>query len=131
KHHKHSYYVIRNSDHLSGFTDHEIEMVALAARYHRKSTPSAKHPEFAALRPRDQEAVRTMAGILRVAIGLDRTHAGLVTGLRATVTDDDVAIEIDTAPEADVSLELYTVNERKGLLEEVLARPLRVAPKAG
>ncbi len=78
KHHKHTYYVIRNSDHLSGFTDHEIEMIALVARYHRKSAPSAKHPEFAALRPRDQQAVRALAGILRVAIGLDRTHGGRV-----------------------------------------------------
>src|SRR5690606_20890465 len=27
-HHKHSYYVIRNSEHLNGFTDHEIEVIA-------------------------------------------------------------------------------------------------------
>src|SRR5262249_46255459 len=57
KHHKHTYYVIRNSDQLSGFTDHEIELIAQIARYHRKSAPSAKHPEFAALRAADQEMV--------------------------------------------------------------------------
>ena len=126
KHHKHSYYVIRNSDQLSGFTDHEIEMVALVARYHRKSAPSAKHAEFAALRPQDQASVRTMAAILRVAIGLDRTHAGLVTAIRTRREAKTLVIEAVPRDGADLSLELYTAAERKELLEEVLGRPVVV-----
>jgi len=126
KHHKHSYYVIRNSDQLSGFTDHEIELVALVARYHRKSAPSAKHTEFALLRPQDQESVRTMAAILRVAIGLDRTHAGLVTGVRCRREGKTLVIEAMAQPGADLSLELYTATERQGLLEDVLGRPVAV-----
>jgi len=126
KHHKHSYYVIRNSDHLSGFTDHEIEMVALVARYHRKSAPSPKHPEFAALLPRDQQTVRTLAGLLRVTIGLDRTHAGLVTSIRSRMQDGVLVVEAVAAPGTDLSLELYTATERKGLLETVLECPVRI-----
>jgi exopolyphosphatase/guanosine-5'-triphosphate,3'-diphosphate pyrophosphatase len=126
KHHKHSYYVIRNSDHLSGFTDHEVEMIALVARYHRKSAPSAKHAEFAALRPDDQATVRALAGVLRVAIGLDRTHAALVTGLRVGRRGKAVVIEAASRPGADLGLELYTANERKALLEEVIGRPVRI-----
>src|SRR5690606_16740324 len=53
-HHKHSYYVIRNSEHLTGFTDREIELIAQVARYHRKSAPRKKHPEFAVLDRDDQ-----------------------------------------------------------------------------
>ena len=67
--------------------------------------------------PRDQEAVRTMAGILRVAIGLDRTHAGHVTGLRAHTRRRTLVIEVDHDEGADISLELYTANERRELLE--------------
>ena len=84
EHHKHSYYVIRNSDRLAGFTDHEIELIALVARYHRKSAPKAKHVEYARLRPDDQERVRALAGILRVAIALDRSHDGRVGKVRVT-----------------------------------------------
>ena len=51
-HHKHSYYVIRNSEHLMGFTDREIELIAQVARYHRKGRPAEKHAEFAALAAR-------------------------------------------------------------------------------
>ena len=39
QHHLHSYYVIRNSERLTGFTDTEIEIIAQIARYHRKSAP--------------------------------------------------------------------------------------------
>ena len=57
KHHKHSYYVIRNSDHLTGFTDHEIELIALVARYHRKSAPEAQARRVRrASDPADQDA---------------------------------------------------------------------------
>lgn len=125
-HHKHSYYVIRSSDHLAGFTDHEIELIALVARYHRKSTPKAKHPEFARLRPEDQELVRTLAGLLRVAIGLDRTHAGLVASLVLAPDGDPLVIEVTGRPGADLALELFTARERRGLLEEVLGRSVEL-----
>ncbi len=82
QHHKHSYYLIRNSDRLVGFTDGEIELVALIARYHRRSSPRASHPEWTALEADEQRIVAVCAGILRIAIGLDRGHRGLVEGVR-------------------------------------------------
>lgn len=80
RHHLHSYYVIRNSD-LVGFTDHEIELIALIARYHRKGTPKPSHNDFANLSEAEQQLIIFLAGILRVAIGLDRSHDGRVTRL--------------------------------------------------
>jgi exopolyphosphatase/guanosine-5'-triphosphate,3'-diphosphate pyrophosphatase len=123
QHHKHSYYVIRNSEHLTGFTDREIELIAQVARYHRKSAPKRKHEEFARLGAEDQQAVRTLAGLLRVAIALDRTHQGLVASIDREDRDGEVVgFVVTPADEADLSLELYTAEERKGLLEEVLDR---------
>ena len=90
-HHKHSYYVIRNSELLTGFTDREIELIAQVARYHRKSAPRRKHPEFAALDREDQRRVRVLAGLLRVAVGLDRNHAARVTSVARRVADGDGA----------------------------------------
>ncbi len=133
KHHKHSYYVIRNSDHLTGFTDHEIELIALIARYHRKSAPKDSHPEFKALRSPDQEVVRACAGILRIAIGLDRTHNSLVDELRVGFSGKVDAPKgftftvVPHDPDADLSLELYTAADRKSLLESVLGAPVTVA----
>ena len=126
-HHKHSYYVIRNSELLSGFTDREIELIAQVARYHRKSLPSEKHSEFAALDPEDQHRVRVLAGLLRMAVGLDRNHAGRVSGLSCrTSPDGALVVDVEPAPGADVSLELYSANQRTDLLSEVLGRPVKV-----
>ncbi len=129
RHHKHSYYVIRSSDRLTGFTDHEIELIALTARYHRKSPPKDAHPEFAALQPDEREVVRTLAGLLRVAIALDRTHAALVDSVSCEVTGKrkERTLVIEAVPcraDADLSLELYSANERKDLLADVLGLPV-------
>lgn len=126
KHHHHSYYVIRNSE-LTGLTDHEIELIAQIARYHRKSEPKTSHAPFAALSRDDQQLVRLLAGILRVAIGLDRCHERRVAGVRVTERSGRITIEV--RPDGvDIALELYAANERKDLLERVLDRRIELMP---
>ncbi len=126
-HHLHSYYVIRNSERLTGFTDHEVELIAQIARYHRKSAPKASHEAFAHLRAGDQRTVRTLAGILRVAAALDRTYAGLVQSVSCELEGDALVLRVD-AGDADVDLELYTAEDRKGLLEQALGTEVRIEP---
>ncbi len=127
KHHKHSYYVIRNSERLVGFADDEIEVIAQVARYHRKSAPKLRHPEYAALDHDDQQVVRTLAGLLRVAIGLDRSHRQLVDGLQVDTSGKRVVVGVVPTDGADLSLEIYDANERTTLLADVLGRPVEVA----
>ena len=115
-HHKHSYYVIRNSEQLTGFTDHEIELIAVIARYHRKSLPTEKHREFAALSKGDKQLVRTLAGMLRIAIGLDRRHAAAVESLRVFIHEGRLEIEALPAPGSDLDVAIYAANERSKLL---------------
>ncbi|WP_019011831.1 Ppx/GppA phosphatase family protein [Deinococcus aquatilis] len=74
-HHKHSAYLIRHAE-LRGFGPHDIERIAQVARYHRKSLPKPSHPEFMALPATDRALVSRLSAILRVADGLDRSHAG-------------------------------------------------------
>jgi exopolyphosphatase/guanosine-5'-triphosphate,3'-diphosphate pyrophosphatase len=130
-HHKHSYYVIRNSELLTGFTDREIELIAQVARYHRKSAPRKKHPEFASLRREDQQRVRVLAGILRVAVGLDRNHARRVTGVRVAEDAGRLVIGATPAPGQDVSLELYAAGTRSDLLADALDLPVDVVETDG
>jgi exopolyphosphatase / guanosine-5'-triphosphate,3'-diphosphate pyrophosphatase len=125
KHHIHSYYVIRNSE-LTGLTDAEIEIIAQIARYHRKSAPKAGHAEFGRLSPEDQRLVKTLAGILRVAIGLDRSHDGRVRSVMAQMRNDRLVVEAVGKRGKEISLELYTANERSDLLEEVLGQRVAI-----
>lgn len=131
-HHKHTYYVIRNTDHLMGFTDREIELVAQIARYHRKSAPSEdKHPEFAALHESDRAIVRAASALLRVAIGIDRNHDGSVE--QATVHDEGAAVRIELrgAAGVDLSLEQYSAESRSQSLVACLGVPVTVEVAGG
>jgi exopolyphosphatase / guanosine-5'-triphosphate,3'-diphosphate pyrophosphatase len=126
-HHKHSYYVIRNSELLTGFTDREIELIALVARYHRKSVPRRKHAEFAALDGDDQQRVRVLAGLLRVAVGLDRNHGARVASVSCRDGDaGGLVVEVTPEPGADISLELHAANGRVDLLTEAVGGPVVV-----
>lgn len=127
KHHKHSYYLIRNSDRLVGFTDQEIEVVAQIARYHRKSAPKASHPDWVLLDEDEQRTVLAAAAVLRVAIGLDRSHRQVVRALSVHERKDALVLVVEPATsDADLSLELYAATERTGLLEQILGRPVVV-----
>ncbi len=125
-HHKHSYYVIRNSEQLTGFTQAEIELISVVARYHRKSMPTEKHLEYAQLDADDKRRVQVLAGLLRVAIGLDRRHAGSVRIVRVVVDGDRVVVEPVPDDDADITLEIYAANERSALLAEALDRDIVV-----
>jgi len=129
KHHLHSYYVIRNSERLLGFTDGEIEIIAQVARYHRKSGPKSSHSEFARLRPHDQQVVRILAALLRVAIGLDRSHKGVVTDVEARL--EPPGLELRVHAEGDANLDIYAASERRDLLEAVLEMPVTLVPALG
>jgi exopolyphosphatase/guanosine-5'-triphosphate,3'-diphosphate pyrophosphatase len=124
RHHLHSHYLIRNTDLLTGFTAREVELVALIARYHRKSAPKPRHPEFAALDDADQQRVRVLAGLLRIAVGLDRSRDGVVKSVsveRAGKQGDRKVLKLllDTGGN-DAEVEVYAAEARTGLLEDAL-----------
>lgn len=134
-HHQHTYYIVRNSEQLTGFTDHELELLAQVARYHRRSHPSPRHEEFARLDADDQRRVSVLAGLLRVAIGLDRGHQGSVEDVVVSMSDGPPPIEQPQAradrpwlilrpvaahSDLDLDLEIYSAQERSALLAEAL-----------
>ncbi len=134
QHHKHSYYLIRNSDRLVGFTDGEIELVALIARYHRRSAPKPSHPEWMALEPDEQRLVSVAAGILRIAIGLDRGHRGLVRAVKVDHKGSKIRVVGTLAPGATVdeaALEAFAAEERVVLLADELAAAVSIELVAG
>ncbi len=139
-HHKHSYYVIRNTEHLMGFTDSEIELIALIARYHRKSAPTERHPEFAALHSEDQERVRGLAALLRTAIGLDRNHDERVAEVRVEMNEtasakrksrEAVTLILSPTDDRPLDLEIYAAQERSTELSGLLGRAVEVAVSDG
>jgi exopolyphosphatase/guanosine-5'-triphosphate,3'-diphosphate pyrophosphatase len=92
KHHKHSFYIIANSE-IVGLSPEERLLVACVARYHRKSGPAADHEEFMALAKKDRAAIRGLAAILRIADALDKEHAGAIRGIICQVENGRLTIQ--------------------------------------
>ncbi|MCA9491093.1 MAG: Ppx/GppA family phosphatase [Myxococcales bacterium] len=122
-HNKHGAYLIRNSR-LHGFTAPEIDLLALVVRYHRGGKPKPEHPEMATLSPDDQQKVRVLAGILRVADGLDRSHSQPVSRIEVELGDGRVLLRAFAVKEAH--LERWATERRKDLLESALRQDVRV-----
>ncbi len=72
-HHKHSRYLIANSD-LFGLSRKDTEFVALIARYHRRAVPKPAHLDYMALSRADRLIIVKLAALLRVADALDQNH---------------------------------------------------------
>src|SRR5262249_14478881 len=96
RHHKHSYYLIRNGD-LRGFEPDEIEKIALIARYHRQAAPKRDHDGFGDLKRRARKKVRALAAMLRLAERLDRSHAPIRSSLDPRDRGADDLPQIRTA----------------------------------
>ncbi|MFY9341458.1 MAG: Ppx/GppA phosphatase family protein [Planctomycetota bacterium] len=129
-HHKHSQYLIQSSD-LVGLSDEERQIVALLARYHRKSPPLREHAEFMALRRRERMQVERLAAILRLADALDRQHAGVVRGVSVAIREERVDLQPILAGDAHtrLTLEAKAVEEKGGLFAQVFGRrPVLVPP---
>jgi len=123
KHHKHALYLIRNAD-LKGFTEDEIEVMANVARYHRRSTPKARHKHFDKL-PKDQKKrVKKLSAIIRIADGLDRSHYQNVRSMNVIKTSENITIEIFT--EEDPQLEIWGAMRKNLLLEEVTGKTVDI-----
>lgn len=125
QHHKHSYYLIRNSE-LLGFNENEIELIANVARYHRKSNPKMKHENFVKLDTEMQDKVRKLAGILRLADTLDRSHKSVVHNLAIRIEDKTLVISIWTKNNIEPSLEIWGVNLRKELFESAFGLNVKI-----
>ncbi|HVQ29938.1 MAG TPA: Ppx/GppA phosphatase family protein, partial [Vicinamibacteria bacterium] len=122
-HHKHTYYLIKNGD-LRGFDPGEIEVLANVARYHRRGHPRRKHPGYGGLPRGARRSVQVLAGLLRVADALDRSHKQTVRRLALSERGEVMRIQVEAR--GDCELELWGVGGRTALLEEVLGRRIRV-----
>lgn len=122
-HHKHSREMIRHAD-LPGFSFRETEIIAQVARYHRRSAPKDRHGDFKSLSEADQSAVRRLAGILRVADGLDRSHSQHVTRVRARFGSGHVSLEANGAQ--DLSADMKAAMVKSDLLRDVLGTTFEI-----
>lgn len=124
RHNRHTYYLVKNAE-LLGFDPLEIEIIAQAARGHRKPAARLDSPEFRALSPPKRHLVRSLAAILRLADALDRSHFSVVKDIRIRRSPDRFTVTVDAA-RGQADLELWTCERRSDLLAKLLSRQVTV-----
>ena len=123
QHHKHSYHLILHSG-LAGFAPRELQLIANVARYHRGSKPKKKHANFQQLPPDDQQKVRQMAAILRLAGGLDRSHSGMVRDVH--VRKNSECLEMFVAAAENPEVDLWGARRRSKMFQKVFGTRLAI-----
>lgn len=118
-HHKQSMQRILDDTTLP-LSQEERTIVALVARYHRKSLPDPSHPVYDGLSETQRGVVDRLAALLRMADGLDRSHSEAVASL--SVTLNDTQVEIRCGAQGDIAEELLYGKAKADLFERVFGR---------
>ena len=126
-HHKHSEYLILNSE-IFGLDRLDVAVVAQVARYHRHAMPSLDHPGYAALGIDERIRVCKLAAILRVADALERTHAQRVSQIEILVGHDKLRLRLPGL--ADTAVERLAMASKADLFEQVFGLSVIVEENA-
>lgn len=122
-HHKHSAYLIRNSE-LIGFTEEQRNVIAAVARYHRGALPKEKHFEMTVLNPKIHSVVMKLGGILRLADSLDRSYDSRVKNLDINIYRTKISINLQSNKTCE--REIQTAREKSELFELAFDSQLKI-----
>jgi exopolyphosphatase/guanosine-5'-triphosphate,3'-diphosphate pyrophosphatase len=123
RHHKHSYYLVANSD-LPGFTLNERELVANLCRYHRKTLPAPEHSNLQLLDTEGRRAVSYLIPILRLADSLDRSHGQRIRSAEVRQRESDFVIALNVPADTDIDLEFWAAERLAEIFRQVYNRPI-------
>jgi exopolyphosphatase / guanosine-5'-triphosphate,3'-diphosphate pyrophosphatase len=120
-HHKHSAYLVANSD-MPGFTDHERLTIAALCRFHRKSMPQTRHTVYQVLDNESKRVVMSLTPLLRMADALDRGHDQKVRDVNSVLRNGAINLLVES--DQDTDLEIWAAAEAAKTFREVYAKPI-------
>jgi len=122
-HHKHSFYVVSNSD-IAGFTERERLLVACLCRYHRKTLPSPVHPAYQALSAEEKRTLLLLTPILRLADNLHRSREQRIRAVECRMRDGAVVLQVHASHSID--LEQWAAERAGEAFRQIYNRPISV-----
>ena len=122
-HHKHSHYVVVNSD-MPGFTEHERMLIANLCRYHRKSLPNPMHSSYQSLTAEEKRQLTLMIPIMRLADNLVRSHEQRIESVDCLLQNGEVVLQVHS--HGNIDLEQWGAERAAEAFQQVYNRPLKV-----
>ena len=117
-HHRHGAYLVANGR-LRGFAPDEVQLLAATARWHRRGNPTAGDE----LPLVDDDKLRRLCALLRLADGLDRGRASVIDDIDVRVGPSLVVVRVGAHHDAE--LELWGARRKRDLAEEVFDRKFK------
>jgi exopolyphosphatase/guanosine-5'-triphosphate,3'-diphosphate pyrophosphatase len=125
-HHRHTYYIIANSE-ILGYTPQQRRIIGSIARYLGKSHPTPGDGPMSALSPEEQENVEKASVLLRIARALNMARSRSVGKVAVTARSGKVAMKLTPRGKASVDLEVWSIEKDRAYFREVFGRELSVA----
>jgi exopolyphosphatase / guanosine-5'-triphosphate,3'-diphosphate pyrophosphatase len=122
-HHKHSEYLIANSE-IFGLNRNEIALVSQIARYHRRSIPRSSHPAYMAFSRESRVVVNKLAALLRVADALIRGHRRRASDIQFQRRGDELIVSLPRG--RDMLLEERAMDTKGDLFEDIFGAKIRL-----
>ena len=115
-HHRHSQYIILNSE-IFGLSRQDVEIVGLLARYHRHGPPSAADSSYTELDLSNRLRVQKLAALLRVAEAMERAHARRISSF--TVRFNNKRLELLVPDVQDLTLENMGLRSKGAMFADI------------
>ncbi|MCA9048473.1 MAG: exopolyphosphatase [Planctomycetaceae bacterium] len=115
--HKHSHYLISNSE-IFGLNSLDHKLTALVARYHRRATPKASHEPFAELDRDSRVVLSRLASILRLANSLAHSRTQRIRSVECSVERNRLVIR-PVGPSGDLSMEQLELRQNSSMFQDV------------
>jgi len=125
-HHRHTYYIISNSE-ILGYTPQQRRLIAAIARYLGKSRPTLDEPPMKALDPNDRPGVQKAIILLRLARALNLGRSRAVQKVRISHRAAEVHLTLVPRRRMGVDLELWAIEKDAPYFREVFGRELSTA----
>lgn len=125
-HHRHTYYIISNSE-ILGYTPQQRRIVAAIARYLGKSRPATEDVPLKAVDPAERAHVEKAILLLRLARALNLGRSRAVEKVRVGLRSAGVKLTLTPRRRMGVDLELWAIEKDRDYFREVFGRELSTA----
>ena len=125
-HHRHTYYIISNSE-ILGYTPQQRRIIATIARFLGKSRPVADESPMKDIDPADRSGVQKAILLLRLARALNLGRSRAVERVRVSHRGPEVRLTLVPRRRMGVDLELWAVENDAPYFREVFGRELSIA----
>jgi len=123
-HHKHSQYLIQNSE-IFGLSGIDVMTISLVARYHRRSGPRLRHAAYRNLSADDRIRVSKLAALLRVADALERAHTQRIRDFSVEISRHKIQLNLEGV--SDAAVERLAMQSKGDLFHDVFGLEVVIA----